>query len=109
MDLKEKVCIPCTTGTPALELEKKKELLESLNSEWTLTKEDLAIERKFKFKNFKQAQSFFNQVGEIAEEQNHHPDFKVGWGYCEVLIQTHKINNLVESDFILAAKIDAIN
>ena len=50
-----------------------------------------------------------NEVGNIAEEENHHPDISFGWGYCEVKVFTHAIKGLAESDFILAAKIDKIN
>ena len=48
------------------------------------------------------------QVGNIAEAQNHHPDIIFGWGYSKIKIFTHKIKGLVESDFILAAKINKI-
>ena len=49
-----------------------------------------------------------NQVGIIADEENHHPDICFGWGYCKIKIFTHAIKGLAESDFILAAKIDNI-
>jgi 4a-hydroxytetrahydrobiopterin dehydratase len=49
-----------------------------------------------------------NQVGELAEEQGHHPDICFGWGKVEITIWTHKIDGLTESDFILAAKIDEL-
>ena len=49
-----------------------------------------------------------NKVGTIAEVEGHHPDIVFGWGYATVKIFTHKIKGLVESDFILAAKIDKI-
>ena len=64
--------------------------------------------KSFKFKNFEKSQSFVNQVGNIAELENHHPDISFGWGYCKVKIFTHAIKGLAESDFILAAKIDKI-
>ena len=47
-------------------------------------------------------------MGDIAEKEDHHPDLMFGWGYANVKIFTHKIKGLVESDFILAAKIDKI-
>ena len=50
-----------------------------------------------------------NKVGEIAEEQGHHPVITFTWGKVEITIYTHKVNGLTESDFILAAKIDALN
>ena len=51
---------------------------------------------------------FANQVAGIAESEGHHPDLSVGWGYCTVRLQTHKIGGLHENDFIMAAKIDAL-
>ena len=64
--------------------------------------------KKFNFKNFKESQIFVNKVGDLAEQENHHPDLSFGWGYCDVKIFTHAIKGLAESDFILAAKIDKI-
>ena len=63
----------------------------------------------FKFKNFVESQNFVNRISNISEEENHHPDISFGWGYCKVKIFTHAIKGLVESDFILAAKIDKID
>jgi 4a-hydroxytetrahydrobiopterin dehydratase len=51
---------------------------------------------------------FVNKVGELAEEQGHHPDIYFGWGRVEVTVWTHKINGLTESDFIFAAKVDRL-
>lgn len=51
---------------------------------------------------------FANKIAAIAEEEAHHPDLKIAWGTCVVETWTHKINGLTESDFILAAKIEAI-
>ena len=64
--------------------------------------------KEFKFENFIESQNFVNKVGNIAEEEAHHPDISFGWGYCKVKIFTHAIKGLAESDFILAAKIDRI-
>jgi 4a-hydroxytetrahydrobiopterin dehydratase len=47
-------------------------------------------------------------VGELAEEQGHHPDIGFGWGYAEITVWTHKIDGLTESDFIFAAKVDTL-
>ena len=59
-----------------------------------------------KFKNFMAALAFVNKIGEIAEAEGHHPDIGVGWGYCNIRVQTHAIGGLHENDFILAAKIN---
>ena len=57
---------------------------------------------------FKKALAFVNRVGDIAEEQGHHPDILLGWGKAEITLWTHAINGLSESDFIVAAKIDKL-
>ena len=49
-----------------------------------------------------------NEVGKIAETESHHPDIHFGWGYAQIIIFTHAIKGLAESDFILASKIDQI-
>ena len=64
--------------------------------------------RNFIFKNFINSQNFINKVGEISENENHHPDISFGWGYAKIIITTHAIEGLSENDFILAAKIDQV-
>ena len=70
--------------------------------------EEHHLRQHFRFKNFREALDFVNKVGELAEEQGHHPDIYFGWGQVEVLVWTHKINGLTESDFIFAAKVDTL-
>ena len=76
---------------------------------WDLIESTTKIRRTFTFKNFMQAQAFAITVGNLAESENHHPDITYGWGFCTVLLYTHKINGLHENDFILAVKINDIN
>ncbi len=66
------------------------------------------MRRRFRFKNFREALGFVNEVGELAEEQGHHPDVSFGWGYAEFTVWTHKIDGLTESDFVFAAKVDTL-
>jgi len=66
------------------------------------------LKKNYRFADFKEALTFVNGVAELAEEQGHHPDICFGWGQAEITIWTHKIDGLTESDFILAAKIDAL-
>lgn len=106
MDLKDKKCIPCSTYVPPLSLEDKKKFLLDLGDNWSLTHDDSRLRRDFKFKNFKRALEFANEVGRLAEEEKHHPEIHLGWGHCDIEIWTHTNNNLVENDFILAAKIN---
>ena len=57
---------------------------------------------------FRKYSNFINKVGEVSENENHHPDILFGWGYSKISITTHAIEGLSENDFILAAKIDQI-
>ena len=104
--LAEKTCVPCRGGVPPLTPEEIRPLAAQVHS-WTVVRNH-HIQREFKFADFKEALQFVNKVGELAEEQGHHPDILLAWGKAEVSIWTHKIDGLTESDFILAAKIDAI-
>jgi 4a-hydroxytetrahydrobiopterin dehydratase len=106
MGLAEKQCIPCQGGVPPLkgaEIEKYRAEIP----EWNVVNEH-HLERVFTFPDFKTALEFVNRVGELAEEQGHHPDLLLSWGRVEVRIWTHKVDGLTESDFILAAKIDRL-
>ena len=106
-NLAEKNCIPCMGGVPPLKGEALKKLQQELNSSWNV-QEEHHLEKEFIFKNFKEALAFTVKVGEIAEQQNHHPDISLAWGKVKITIFTHKINGLAESDFILAAKIEKL-
>ncbi len=109
-DLHEKNCIPCKGGIPPFDIKEIHKYLKKVDG-WDVKKKEDEIyflERKFNFKNFLESQKFVNQVGDIAEKEGHHPDIVFGWGYAIIQIFTHKIKGLVESDFILAAKINKI-
>jgi len=109
-DLYKKKCIPCKGGIPPYAISEIHKYIKKIDG-WDVKKKDgetYYIEKKFIFLNFSKSHEFINQVGIIAEEQGHHPDIIFGWGYANIQIFTHKIKGLVESDFILAAKIDKI-
>lgn len=106
-DLANKECIPCRGGVPALTGEEIAPLLDRLGGGWQASGEH-HLEKGFGFPDFKSALRFTNQVGELAEQQGHHPDIHLSWGKVLIEIWTHKINGLTESDFILAAKIDRL-
>ena len=109
-DLHNKKCIPCRGGVSLFDISEIHKYLKKID-EWDVKKnedESYFIEKNFKFINFSKSQKFINEVGNIAETEGHHPDIIFGWGYAKIKIFTHKIKGLVESDFILAAKIDKI-
>ncbi len=105
-DLASKQCVPCRGGVPPLSSDETAELLRQIEG-WTIDSEH-HLSKSCKFPDFAEALAFVNAVGAIAEEQGHHPDLYLSWGQVRIELWTHKINGLTESDFILAAKIDAI-
>ena len=109
-DLHQKNCIPCKGGVLPFDISEIHKYLKKVDG-WDVKKnnnEYYYLEKNFTFKNFLESQKFVNKVGDIAESQAHHPDIIFGWGYAKIKIFTHKIKGLVESDFILAAKINKI-
>jgi 4a-hydroxytetrahydrobiopterin dehydratase len=106
-ELAKKECIPCTGDVPPLKGAALKRLQKQLIRKWKVV-DGHHLEKEFKFKNFKQALAFVNRVGELAEEQNHHPDIYLAWGLVKVTIWTHAVDGLTESDFVLAAKIEML-
>ena len=109
-DLDQKNCIPCRGGVLPFDISKIYEYLKKVDG-WDVKKNKNKIyflEKNFKFMSFFESQKFVNEVGKIAEVESHHPDITFGWGYARIQIFTHKIQGLVENDFILAAKIDKI-
>lgn len=75
---------------------------------WTLRDDGKVIGRDYRFDGFLSALSFANALGWIAEQENHHPDLELGWGYCRVRFSTHDVGGLSRNDFICAAKADAL-
>lgn len=98
--------MPCRGGVPPLSGGEIESLLKELDG-WEVVGGHHLF-KSFGFGNFRDALAFVNRVGQLAEEQGHHPDVSFGWGYARIQIWTHKIDGLTESDFILAAKIDAL-
>ena len=110
-DLASKKCIPCEGNIPPFKKDEIHNYLKKVDG-WSVIEDSLDgyhLTKDFKFENFLKSQDFVNKVGEIAEEEGHHPDIWFGWGYAKIKIFTHAINGLAESDFILAAKIDKID
>jgi 4a-hydroxytetrahydrobiopterin dehydratase len=105
-NLASKTCVPCKIGTAPLQGVEIARLLDRLGSGWQVV-DGHHLRKEYRFENFRQALEFTNKVGEIAEEQGHHPDLHLSWGKLDVLVWTHKIDGLTESDFVFAAKVDA--
>ncbi len=104
--LAERQCIPCAGGTPPLTPEEVGPLLAQLEG-WEVV-DNHHLTKQYKFRNFAEALAFVNRVGELAEEEGHHPDLHLAWGKVGVEIWTHKIDGLSESDFVFSAKCDRL-
>ncbi len=106
MDLTKKHCVPCEEGGNPLPEEKENELIKEVPG-WTLIRDGTnKITRLFKFKNFKESLAFVNKVGELAEEEGHHPDIKIVWNKVQLDLFTHAVGGLHENDFVMASKIN---
>ncbi|CDH43516.1 MAG: 4a-hydroxytetrahydrobiopterin dehydratase [Candidatus Competibacteraceae bacterium] len=105
MSLSQKTCTPCQGRIPPLSITEAEALLAQAPG-WGLLHHGTQLERRFPFKSFDTALAFVNRVGDLAEEEGHHPDISFGWGYANVLFYTHKISGLHENDFIMAAKVN---
>ncbi len=105
--LASKSCKACQGGTPPLKGQEIQDLSEQLAGDWQVVREH-HLEKEYTFDDFRQALDFTNRVGEVAEEQNHHPDIFLTYGKVKIQIWTHKIDGLTESDFIFAAKCDEV-
>jgi len=106
-DLASKQCVPCRGGVPALTLEQACLLLRQLSG-WRITGEG-HLAKDYVFADFAGALAWVNRIGALAESQGHHPDLLLRWGRVGVELWAHEIDGLSESDFILAAKIDALD
>ncbi len=106
--LAEKPCLECQGGTPPLTGHALQELHRELDHDWQIMNNH-HLEKTYNFKDFREALTFTDRVGEVAETAGHHPDIYLSWGKVKVTIWTHKVNGLTESDFILAARIEALD
>lgn len=106
-DLASRECIPCKGGIPPLKGNELSALHAQLDAGWEVIEEH-RLEKTYPFKDFRSALEFTNRVGKLAEEVNHHPDIHLAWGKVRIILWTHKIDGLTESDFIFAAKTDKI-
>lgn len=107
--LSERECIPCKGDVPPLARDAAGQLLAQLGNDWAIKNDGhLFLEKTYRFKNFREALDFTNLVGDLADRVNHHPDIALAWGRVTLTVWTHKIKGLSETDFVFAAKCDAL-
>jgi 4a-hydroxytetrahydrobiopterin dehydratase len=104
-ELTQQKCVPCESDIPPMSEDEIEDMKEEVPL-WQVIKEDGVphLKRTFKFDNFAEALAFTNSIGEIAEEEGHHPLIVLEWGKVQVEWWTHNIKGLHKNDFIMAAK-----
>ena len=114
-ELAQRQCVPCRGGVPPLTDEQIAPLMAQLDPAWHVAERSDAkhgtiklLARTYVFANFNETMQAAQRIAAIAEEQQHHPKLLVAWGRLGVEVWTHKIGGLTESDFIFAAKCDAL-
>lgn len=104
--LNERKCVPCEGGMPPMAEDNAKEMIAGIPG-WEL-ESGKAIKKEFKFKDFKEAMKFINDVAQIADTEDHHPDIFNSYNKVRIALTTHAIGGLSDNDFIVAAKIEEI-
>ena len=84
------------------------EILAQISSNWKLSENNDLLSRRFELSNYLEALDIVNKIGELAENQQHHPDINLGWGYVEVYLSTHDIGGISDKDITLAQAIDKL-
>jgi 4a-hydroxytetrahydrobiopterin dehydratase len=107
--LTEMKCVACRKDAPTVTDAEIAEFQPQV-SDWEIVELDgiKRLRQAFSFDDFEQALEFTNKVGELAEEEGHHPALTTEWGSTTVTWWTHKIRGLHRNDFVMAAKTDVL-
>ena len=106
--LTQQKCVACEGGVSPLTITEAEALLVQI-PDWHLTEDGTVLYRDYQCANFMSAVTFLNQVGEIAEQEGHHPDLHLtNYKHVRIALTTHAISGLSQNDFIVAAKIDQL-
>ena len=108
-ELKDKECEACRPGAPLASQEEIDAMLPEV-PDWNIIDDNgiRKLVRTYSFANFTEALAFTMKVGELAEEVGHHPSLLTEWGKVTVIFFSKKIKGLHVTDFIMAARSDAI-
>ena len=108
-ELSQQHCEACRADAPKISDDELRELMPKI-PDWEVIVVDgvMQLSRDFKFANFVDAMAFSNRVGDIAEEEGHHPAILTEWGKVNVTWWSHKIRGLHRNDLIMAARTDDV-
>jgi 4a-hydroxytetrahydrobiopterin dehydratase len=108
-ELAQMHCTPVKAGSPRLNAREIAGLMPGLPG-WKTSgsKGVLRLEKSYQFKDFSQALAFTDRVGQLAEQEDHHPAILTEWGKVTITWWTHKIKGLHMNDFIMAARTEGL-
>jgi 4a-hydroxytetrahydrobiopterin dehydratase len=108
-NLSEQGCEACRADAPLISDDELQRLMPAI-PDWQVVVVDgvMQLTRDFSFKNFAQAMTFSNRVGDIAEAEDHHPAILTEWGKVTITWWSHKIRGLHKNDLIMAARTDQV-
>lgn len=108
LPLSRRRCVPCEGGVPLIERTEAIDFLDSITG-WDLDESAKVISKKINAKTFLRVIEVVNQIAQLSEEEQHHPDLHItGYRHLTIELTTHAIGGLSENDFILASKIDEL-
>jgi len=107
--LADQECKACTSEDEPLTESGYTEYLSELDSDVWSVIDDHHLEGTYPFEDFRDALEFTYEIGELAEEEWHHPDIHLEWGEVKIEMWTHKIDGLHKSDFVMGARMDRIH
>jgi 4a-hydroxytetrahydrobiopterin dehydratase len=91
---------------PLLSQDDIKQKLKAL-SHWQVV--DNQITRNYVNTNFVEAIRFVNQIAELAQDLDHHPDILIhSWNNVSITLSTHSEGGLTNKDFVLAERIEKL-
>lgn len=105
--LADRRCVPSRDGAARLRGARLAEWKQQIDAEWDIIDEHHLL-RIYRFGTFREPLAFVNALGELAEQEGHHPEITLAWGAATVRIWTHRADGLTENDFVLAAKADRL-
>jgi 4a-hydroxytetrahydrobiopterin dehydratase len=84
------------------------EIQQQLSSLQGWQKNGTAIQRVFRFPDFKAAMQFVNRVADAAEQANHHPDIDIRYNTVTMSLVSHDSGGVTQRDVRMAGVIDKI-
>jgi 4a-hydroxytetrahydrobiopterin dehydratase len=107
-DLIQRKCRPCSGETQPLAPDRVREMLADV-PDWKLSADGKRLARSWRVRDFGTGVDFFCRIADVADAEDHHPDLHLA-NYRDVTVElwTHAAGGLTDNDFIMAAKIDAL-